>query len=117
MEVLPVTTGMPWFYVVVVGTLAWRLASIPLTIVSARNASRLRPFAAQMKVLSGKVEMADQAGKLEIINGHRSYSVSSSGLVGDQPFSMRGKKAKDLTLVHVVCEERVPRPSPSQQSH
>ncbi|KAI6017649.1 hypothetical protein BKA83DRAFT_4322006, partial [Pisolithus microcarpus] len=48
MEVLPVTTGMPWFYVVVVGTLAWRLASIPLTIVSARNASRLRPFAAQM---------------------------------------------------------------------
>ncbi|KAI5990404.1 60Kd inner membrane protein-domain-containing protein [Pisolithus albus] len=67
MEVLHVTTGMPWFYVIVVGTLAWRLVSIPLTIISTRNASRLRPFAAQMKALDEKAEKADQAGKLEIM--------------------------------------------------
>ncbi|KAI6037972.1 60Kd inner membrane protein-domain-containing protein [Pisolithus marmoratus] len=67
MEVLHVTTGMPWFYVIVVGTIAWRLASIPLTIVSSRNASRLRPFAAQMKALDEKAEKADQAEKLEIM--------------------------------------------------
>ncbi|KAI6017593.1 hypothetical protein BKA83DRAFT_4128189 [Pisolithus microcarpus] len=52
-----------------------RLASIPPTIISTRNASRLRPFAAQMKALDEKAEMADQAGKLEIINGHRSKLV------------------------------------------
>ncbi|KAI6112057.1 60Kd inner membrane protein-domain-containing protein [Pisolithus croceorrhizus] len=67
MEVLHITTGMPWFYVIVVGTLAWRLASIPLTIISTRNASRLRPFASQMKALDEKAEKADQAGKLEIM--------------------------------------------------
>ncbi|KAI6118168.1 60Kd inner membrane protein-domain-containing protein [Pisolithus sp. B1] len=67
MEVLHVTTGMPWFYVIVVGTLAWRLASIPLTIISTRNASRLRPFASQMKALDERAEKADQAGKLEIM--------------------------------------------------
>ncbi|KAI6037180.1 hypothetical protein BKA83DRAFT_4172776, partial [Pisolithus microcarpus] len=48
MEVLRVTTGMPWFYVIVVGTLALRLASIPLTIISTLNASHLHQFAAQM---------------------------------------------------------------------
>lgn len=67
MEVLHVTTGMPWFYVIVAGTIAWRLASIPLTIMSTRNASRLRPFTTQMKALDEKAEKADQAEKLEIL--------------------------------------------------
>ncbi|KAG6336305.1 hypothetical protein ID866_2781 [Astraeus odoratus] len=67
MEVLHVATGMPWFYVMVAGTVVWRLAASKLTIVATRSASRLRPHAAELRALDEQAQHADQAAKMEII--------------------------------------------------
>ena len=64
-EVLHVTTGMPWFYVIVAGSMLWRLVATKLTIVSTRNASLLRPYASEMRALDERAKNADQAGKME----------------------------------------------------
>ena len=64
-EVLHVTTGMPWFYVIVAGSMLWRLVATKLTIVSTRNASLLRPYASEMRALDDRAKNADQAGKME----------------------------------------------------
>ncbi|KAL4077743.1 60Kd inner membrane protein-domain-containing protein [Scleroderma citrinum] len=64
-EVLHVTTGMPWFYVIVAGTMLWRLAATKFTIEATRNASRLRPYAAELRTIDEKAEHADQTAKLE----------------------------------------------------
>jgi len=64
-EVLHVTTGMPWFYVLVTGTMLWRLAATQFTIAATRNASLLRPYAGELQAIDEKAQNADQAGKME----------------------------------------------------
>lgn len=65
LEVLHVSTGMPWFYVLVTGTMLWRLAATKFTIAATRNASLLRPYAGELRAIDEKAQNADQAGKME----------------------------------------------------
>ncbi|KAH7882784.1 60Kd inner membrane protein-domain-containing protein [Phlebopus sp. FC_14] len=66
LEVLQVTTGMPWFYAIIAGSVIWRIALLPLAISSIRNAALLRPHQAEMKALDDKFSTADHTTKLEI---------------------------------------------------
>lgn len=67
-EVLHTSTGLPWFYVIVLGSLAWRLLALPLGIIAVRNASRLRPFAAEMSALDDRLSKSkDRAVQLAVM--------------------------------------------------
>ncbi|KAF9238642.1 60Kd inner membrane protein-domain-containing protein, partial [Melanogaster broomeanus] len=66
-EVLQVSTGMPWFYTIIAGTVLWRIILIPSQITNLRTASLLRPYAAQLKALDEETGKADQRRKMELV--------------------------------------------------
>lgn len=67
-ELLQVSTGMPWFYTIIAGTLFWRVALIPTALTSMRNAARLRPYAEQIKTLDEQAQSAkDRAAQMEFM--------------------------------------------------
>lgn len=67
-ELLQVSTGMPWFYTIVAGTLFWRAALIPTALTSMRNSARLRPYAEQIKSLDDQAQgVKDRAAQMEIM--------------------------------------------------
>lgn len=67
-ELLQVSTGMPWFYTIIAGTLFWRAALIPTALTSIRNTARLRPYADQIKTLDEQAQgVKDRAAQMEIM--------------------------------------------------
>ncbi|KIJ60893.1 hypothetical protein HYDPIDRAFT_116567 [Hydnomerulius pinastri MD-312] len=64
-ELLQVTTGMPWFYAIITGTLLWRVALVPNSIKAVRNAAKLRPYAEEIKALDTKAATGDHIQKME----------------------------------------------------
>lgn len=67
-ELLQVSTGMPWFYTIIAGTLFWRAALIPTALTSMRNAARLRPYSDQIKTLDEQAQgVKDRAAQMEIM--------------------------------------------------
>ncbi|KAG8215339.1 hypothetical protein J3R82DRAFT_8933 [Butyriboletus roseoflavus] len=67
-ELLQVSTGMPWFYTIIAGTLFWRATLIPTALTSMRNTARLRPYADQIKTLDDQAQgVKDRAAKMEIM--------------------------------------------------
>lgn len=55
LELINVSTGLPWFWTIVAGSLFWRFALVPLTIAGIRNSARLLPL--QSKILKSQEEM------------------------------------------------------------
>ena len=67
-ELLQVSTGMPWFYTIIAGTLFWRAALIPSALTSMRSAARLRPYSEQIKTLDDQAQgVKDRAAQMEIM--------------------------------------------------
>ncbi|KAF8440015.1 60Kd inner membrane protein-domain-containing protein [Boletus edulis BED1] len=67
-ELLQVSTGMPWFYTIIAGTLFWRALLVPTALTSMRNAARLRPYAAQIKAFDDQAQgVNDRAVQMEIM--------------------------------------------------
>lgn len=67
-ELLQVSTGMPWFYTIIAGTLFWRAGLIPTALTSMRNTARLRPYADQIKTLDEQAQgVKDRAAQMEIM--------------------------------------------------
>ncbi|KIJ18317.1 hypothetical protein PAXINDRAFT_129589 [Paxillus involutus ATCC 200175] len=66
-EVLQVSTGMPWFYTIIAGTLFWRAIVIPNNLASIRSAARLRPHAEEIRVLDEQAAKGDQREKMELM--------------------------------------------------
>ncbi|KAF8125642.1 60Kd inner membrane protein-domain-containing protein [Boletus edulis] len=67
-ELLQVSTGMPWFYTIIAGTLFWRAILVPTALTSMRNAARLRPYAAQIKAFDDQAQgVKDRAVQMEIM--------------------------------------------------
>lgn len=67
-ELLQVSTGMPWFYTIIAGTLFWRVALIPTALTSMRNGARLRPYSEEIKLLDEQVQaVKDRAAQMEIM--------------------------------------------------
>ncbi|KAF8705624.1 hypothetical protein AX14_013879 [Amanita brunnescens Koide BX004] len=55
LELINVSTGLPWFWTIVAGSLLWRFALVPLTIAGIRNSARLLPL--QSQILKSQAEM------------------------------------------------------------
>ncbi|KAI9571949.1 60Kd inner membrane protein-domain-containing protein [Boletus coccyginus] len=67
-ELLQVSTGMPWFYTIIAGSLFWRAALIPTALTSMRNSARLRPYSEQIKTLDDQAQgVKDRAAQMEIM--------------------------------------------------
>jgi YidC/Oxa1 family membrane protein insertase len=67
-ELLQVSTGMPWFYTIIAGTLFWRAALIPSALTSMRASALLRPYSEQIKTLDEQAQgVKDRAAQMEIM--------------------------------------------------
>lgn len=47
-EIINVSTGIPWFWTIVAGTLFWRVACLPFSILSLRESAKMQPLAKKM---------------------------------------------------------------------
>ena len=61
MELLNVSTGMPWFWTIIVGSALWRLACVPWAIRGFQVSARLLPHQPQLLVLQKSVAKAREA--------------------------------------------------------
>lgn len=55
LELLNVSTGMPWFWTIVVGSAVWRLACVPWAIKGLQASARLMPLQSQILELQKSV--------------------------------------------------------------
>ena len=68
------TTGMPWFYVIVAGSMLWRLVVTRLTIVSMRNASLLRLCASELRARPGGQDGGDATEEKDFRQDRHEYA-------------------------------------------
>lgn len=54
-ELINVSTGLPWFWTIVAGSLLWRIALVPLSVAGLRNSARLLPL--QPQILASQNEL------------------------------------------------------------
>jgi YidC/Oxa1 family membrane protein insertase len=88
LEVIQVSTDMPWFWTIVAGTIFWRLAVLPITIKMSRNGAIMNEFGDEFKAATENFRKANQAGDKQ----QRAAAVTSLEEVrrkaGINPFSM-----------------------------
>ncbi|KAH7927552.1 hypothetical protein BV22DRAFT_1060676 [Leucogyrophana mollusca] len=65
-ELLNVSTGMPWFYTIIAGTLLWRVALFPASVISIRNSARLLPYSSQLMALTEDMKTVDRSDRLAL---------------------------------------------------
>lgn len=61
-EYLHITLGVPWWEVIVLGTLVIRFCMFPLVVIAQRNAARMNNYMPQMQALQLKMTEARQMG-------------------------------------------------------
>jgi YidC/Oxa1 family membrane protein insertase len=54
-ELINVSTGLPWFWTIVAGSLFWKLVLLPLSVAGLRNSARLLPL--QPQILKAQEQM------------------------------------------------------------
>jgi len=57
-ELINVTSGLPWFWTIVAGSVFWRAVCVPFAIKGLQASARLQPHQAQMKALQTVVQDA-----------------------------------------------------------
>ncbi|KAG2361014.1 hypothetical protein BDR07DRAFT_1335097 [Suillus spraguei] len=65
-ELLQVSSGMPWFYTIIAGTLMWRVAILPVNIMSLRNTSRLLPYTDKLQAVTTEWKSIDPSDRLAL---------------------------------------------------
>ncbi|KAG1816692.1 60Kd inner membrane protein-domain-containing protein [Suillus subaureus] len=65
-ELLQVSSGMPWFYTIIAGTLLWRVVILPANIMSLRNSSRLLPYTDQLQAVTSEWKSIDTSDRLAL---------------------------------------------------
>jgi len=65
-EILQVSSGMPWFYTIIAGTLFWRVIILPANIMSLRNSSRLLPYTDQLQAVTTEWKQVDTGDRLAL---------------------------------------------------
>lgn len=61
LEIVNVTTGMPWFHTIVATTLLYRILLVPLSIKSLRNSARLLPMTPRLVAVKDEMAAARQS--------------------------------------------------------
>ncbi|KAH7911293.1 60Kd inner membrane protein-domain-containing protein [Hygrophoropsis aurantiaca] len=64
LEILNVTTGMPWFYTIIAGSLLWRFALFPFTIMALRNSAKMLPISQELADLQKEAKELDPNDRL-----------------------------------------------------
>ncbi|KAJ7573986.1 60Kd inner membrane protein-domain-containing protein [Mycena floridula] len=72
-ELINVTTGLPWFWTIVVGTVCWRLIQLPLAIQSLQQASRLMSIKPQITEIQKEIEKE----KMQILKSVKAQKLSA----------------------------------------
>lgn len=62
LELLNVSTGLPWFHTIILGTLLWRVLLAPLSIQTLRNTARLLPIQPRIVEVQGEMQRAKESG-------------------------------------------------------
>ena len=61
MELLNVSTGMPWFWTIIAGSAFWRLLCVPFAIRGFQVSARIMPFQAQILELQNAITRTRQS--------------------------------------------------------
>lgn len=61
-ELINVTTGLPWFWTIVGASLFWKAVLVPISIKSLRNSSRLLPLQPHIVKLQAEMEAVRKTG-------------------------------------------------------
>ncbi|KAJ8489373.1 hypothetical protein ONZ45_g13615 [Pleurotus djamor] len=61
-ELLQVTTALPWFHTIVVGSLLWRVLLTPFVVQNLQNTARLQPLQPKLLELREEMAKASQTG-------------------------------------------------------
>ncbi|PPQ80347.1 hypothetical protein CVT25_003630 [Psilocybe cyanescens] len=56
MEIINVTTGMPWFWTIIAGSAFWRLVCVPFAIKGLQASARMQPHQAQLVALQQEIK-------------------------------------------------------------
>ncbi|THV03497.1 hypothetical protein K435DRAFT_851805 [Dendrothele bispora CBS 962.96] len=86
LELINVSTGLPWFWTIVAGAVAWRLVLLPASIKTYRFSSRVALIQPQLNALIEKVQAAQRTKDvmaMQQINVERSKLFKS---IGESPF-------------------------------
>ena len=71
-EIINVTSGMPWFWTIVAGSVFWRLVCVPLTLKAARTAAIMQPHQKELAALQERVKQsASTQNALELMKANR----------------------------------------------
>ncbi|KAG6833400.1 hypothetical protein H0H87_007385 [Tephrocybe sp. NHM501043] len=62
LEIINTTTGMPWFWTIVAGSLFWRAALFPISVKSLQNSARLLPIQGKVKKAQDEMGLARVSG-------------------------------------------------------
>ena len=57
-EIINVSSGLPWFWTIVVGSAFWRFVCVPLAVKAARTTAVLQPRQEEMAILQERVKQA-----------------------------------------------------------
>jgi YidC/Oxa1 family membrane protein insertase len=68
LELIQVSTGMPWFWTIVAGTAFWRLFVLPLTIMSSKNTVRLTTNADKLDAAKNRLLEARKTNDANKLN-------------------------------------------------
>ncbi|KAF5375426.1 hypothetical protein D9615_007933 [Tricholomella constricta] len=61
-ELINVTTGLPWFWTIVAGSLLWKAILVPISVKSLRNSARLLPLQPHIVKLQKEMEVVRKTG-------------------------------------------------------
>jgi YidC/Oxa1 family membrane protein insertase len=64
LELVQVTTGMPWFHTIVATTLLFRIFLVPISIKALRNSARLLPMTPRLMAIKDEMAAARQSGDM-----------------------------------------------------
>lgn len=65
-ELLQVSSGMPWFYTIIAGTILWRVIILPANIMNLRNSSRLLPYTDQLQAMTAEWKSVNTSDRLAL---------------------------------------------------
>ena len=71
LEVMQVSTGIPWFWTIVAGTVFWRMILLPLNIKGSQNTARLALHAPELEAAKKRVNAAYSKGGAERVQAMR----------------------------------------------
>lgn len=95
-EIINVTTGLPWFFTIVFGTILWRVIQLPAALQAMRGSHQMQMIKPELDKLQGQIVKAEGHTKKGMY-AQRMKNARDS--VGFRPFATFGS-----SIVQVVIQ-------------